>query len=43
MVPDLGLVVAVLSHQKPRNPDPGVAESDAYASLVANFIAPAIR
>jgi CubicO group peptidase (beta-lactamase class C family) len=43
MVPDLGLVVAVLSHQNPRNPDPGIAESDAYVSLVANFIAPAIR
>jgi CubicO group peptidase (beta-lactamase class C family) len=42
MVPDLGLVVAVLSHQNLLHPDVGVADNGDYISLVATFIAPSI-
>ena len=42
MVPDLGLVVAVLSHENLQRPDVGVADSRDYIGLVATFIAPSI-
>jgi CubicO group peptidase (beta-lactamase class C family) len=42
VVPDLGLVVAVLSHENLQRPDVGVADSRDYISLVATFIAPSI-
>jgi CubicO group peptidase (beta-lactamase class C family) len=43
MVPDLGLVVAVLSHRDLRRPDVGTADNGSWISLVNTFIAPAIH
>jgi CubicO group peptidase (beta-lactamase class C family) len=43
MVPDLGLVVAILSHRDLRRPDVGTADNSSWISLVNTFIAPAIH
>ncbi len=43
IVPDLGLVVVVLSHRDLRRPDPGAADTWDYAALVAGVIAPAVH
>jgi CubicO group peptidase (beta-lactamase class C family) len=43
MVPDLGLVVVVLSHVDLRRPDVGTADNGSWITLVNTFIAPAIH
>jgi CubicO group peptidase (beta-lactamase class C family) len=43
MVPDLGLVVVVLSHIDLRQPDVGTADNGSWISLVNTFIARAIH
>jgi CubicO group peptidase (beta-lactamase class C family) len=43
IVPDLGLVVVVLSHRDLRRPDPGAADTWDYAALVAGVIVPAFH
>ena len=42
MVPDLGLVVVLLSHVDLRRPDVGTADNGSWISLVNTFITPAI-